>query len=64
MHVHTFLCDSTARGFVYLARRLLEQSEDSSSQLPLKTGVELEGWASLAGLKEVGALIADFLALI
>lgn len=46
---------------MYLACCLLEQCEGSLSQLPLETGVRLEGWGSLVGLEEVReTFIADF----
>ncbi len=49
MHV----CTRTCTVCVYLACCLLEQGEGSLSQLPLETGVKLEGWGSLVGLEEV-----------
>lgn len=61
MHVHSYLCDFTVLRCVYLACCLLEQCEGSLSQLPMKTGVKLEGWGFLAGLDEVReTFIADF----
>lgn len=64
MRMHVCICTCTYTvcvWCVYLACRLLEQSEGSLSQLPLKTGVKLEGWGSLAGLEEVRkTFIADF----
>lgn len=64
MHVCTCTCTSAAcamLGRAYLARCLLEQREGSLSQLPLESGVTLEGRGSLAGLGGVRkTFIADF----
>lgn len=60
MHVCNGTCTS-AHLCVNLACCLLEQCEGSASQLPVKTGVELEGRGSLMGLGEVREIfIADF----
>lgn len=52
MCVRWYMSLSTRRCVLYLACCLLEESQGSLFQLPLETGVQLEGRGSLRGLQE------------